>query len=569
MDKAQPNSPTGWHFLFILSLLIFFSPASFCSARWEEPAHLPDNIVGKPISFSNSIYIQAEDIFEIDMQDGSERIAIDLSSKSSVPPTTDGGHIFAGVDAGYVSCYDIRTLGKKWTYPDSIDPKQNSILKTLQYADSILYAVYNNKVDALDPAKGTILWTYNLTDATSASADETGVYIADSENIVHYQKDGRFGWISNAGPVFKTRPLKDPERDMVYVASTKGFVAALDSENGHRLWTYPVNGWPMSTPTPTSADVIFGSNDGKIYAVNKNIGRLSWITDVDAAIWSEPYIVKHDTGKQIVLVGTNANTAAALDTQSGRLLFEYQVYDWVQDITMAEDGRTLLIPSRDGRLWAIYAWPICTIDSPKNDEYVGIVTEIEGRAFAWNNPRSVELYVNGEYITDISVKSNEFSYSYDTSFLPIGPFEIQCKAVDFAGQKEIGMLEAKSTPLKSLEASKANLTLSMPEIMTPASDYKLFLRNEFGEDISEFLFEIDGKNHSLSSPAELKAPPKVGSYKVYAKARGYEPVQKTIMVKEDYGMLILIGTVCLILAVIISYFVFGRPKQPKFKFKKK
>jgi outer membrane protein assembly factor BamB len=569
MIKAQPNCPTGWHFLFILTLvLVSLSSLSFCSARWEDPAHLPKPISGRAVSFANSVYVLSEDLYEIDINDGTERLAIDLSSSSSVPLISDENALYVGLDVGYVYSYDIRTLGQRWSYPNSIDRKKGYILRYLQHADSVVYAIYNNKVDALDSESGKLLWTHNLTDARSASADSSGVYIADSDDIIHYTKDGRFGWISNAGPVFKTRPYKDPQRDLVYVASTKGFVAALDSETGNVSWTYSVNGWPMSTPISTSANVIFGSNEGKVYAVNKNIGRLSWQADVDAAIWSEPLLVEHNTGKQIVLLGTNSNTALALDAFSGNLLFEYQVYDWVEDISLAVDDRTLLIPSRDGRLWAIYAWPICTIHSPANDEYVGVAVDIKGRAFSWENARSVELYIDGQYYTDISVKSNEFLYSLDTSSIPIGPFELQCRAIDYAGQQEIGMLEAKSTPLKSFDVTKANLTLSTPDVMTPSSNFKLYLRNEFGEDISDFLLEFDGKNQSLSSPVQLTAPSKTGSYSIIAKARGYEPVKKTILIKEDYGLLIIIGTLLLILSVVISFFVFGRgAREPKFKFK--
>ena len=132
---------------------------------------------------------------------------------------------------------------------------------------SPLMEINPTNVSRLKPA-----WTYHMKpeDAEKAAEEDAGPHPEESTR----------GRVRNSGG-FRSSTLTPLVVDgVMYVSTPYGRVAALDPTTGEEFWNYEL---PSSTPTSrgvefwagdgsTPAQVVFGSNDGKIYSLDARTG---------------------------------------------------------------------------------------------------------------------------------------------------------------------------------------------------------------------------------------------------------------------------------------------------------
>ncbi len=119
----------------------------------------------------------------------------------------------------------------------------------------------------------------------------------------------------------------------VVYANTKGEIFALNANNGEQIWKFTTGGKVFSSPIIAqdgnvlqpysklkSAQVVVGSSDGNIYALNLIDGKLLWTYKCNKAVLASPQIYN---GR--VFIGASDGVFRALDLKSGKLL-------WGQDI---------------------------------------------------------------------------------------------------------------------------------------------------------------------------------------------------------------------------------------------
>lgn len=124
--------------------------------------------------------------------------------------------------------------------------------------------------------------------------------------------------------------------DKLYVAERHGVVAALNPENGERIWEtnfaiFPDDGiwdsiarlWRSGASAKVSAlnvgynRVFIGTEDGKLMALNAESGELDWEVSLNGEVLAPPAM---DEG--ILVVNTGAGTLFGLDITTGETLWE-------------------------------------------------------------------------------------------------------------------------------------------------------------------------------------------------------------------------------------------------------
>jgi len=559
-----------FNFLFLLLLL---APAQFAGAKWQNPVYFPGEIVGKPIESLSYAYVLTDSghVYSISISQGNSKVAFTLAGQAHSPMARGEGSIIAGSDSGQIEAHSLSDGKLLWKYPKeaqfSFEKEfQNLSLRYLDASKGAAYAIFKDRVIALNEKDGKILFDSPLANGQSARAHESGVFVIDGTQLISFSNLGRVLWKANIGPTFNTRPAYDKKSSRVYVASTNSLLLAFDASNGALKYNYRTNGWPMSTPAPAGGSVLLGTNKGTIIALSQYDGSLLWEADVGGAVWSEPEIFEKNS-KQIAVYGTNANSLSAIDSSNGQILFQYPLSDWGMSPSFADEGKTIIAPARDGSIIAISINPICSIDFPQSGDIIGQEAEIEGRAFSYEGVKSVQLKINAKPLPQIQLQGKgEFSYSLDLSEEPLGFVQIQCIATDFNGLVEQDMRGYTQTPLLSLDAAKIGMSAAaVPNSLEEGDRFTLYIRNAQGEELQNVLVGYLGEEREASSPLALYAPKGAGTYDIYAKKAGYEEAGAQIRVNSDFGMLPLVGAIIAVLLIAIIAIFIKKSRSKKIK----
>ncbi len=135
--------------------------------------------------------------------------------------------------------------------------------------------------------------------------------------------------------------------DQVFVAGTDGVVRALDTTLTQTLWQFETGGEILGTPAWSDELLVFGSGDGKIYAVDSS-GKEVWQHEVGLPVYGWPLI----TGGT-VYIGDNGGRMHALDLQTGAPRWTFARADYAIESQPCLWGGQLVFGAWDGYLYAL------------------------------------------------------------------------------------------------------------------------------------------------------------------------------------------------------------------------
>jgi outer membrane protein assembly factor BamB len=143
-----------------------------------------------------------------------------------------------------------------------------------------------------EPTNGPTAWRAYLaasSKVTPAVADGV-VYVGANDGILHAfeAKTGKDLWAADTGAEILAEPLVDG--DKVYSANGLGVVSAY-TRAGKQVWTFTAGDAVYSSPVMAEGKVIFGCNDGWLYALDAATGKPAWINkDGTYTIESKPFV---------------------------------------------------------------------------------------------------------------------------------------------------------------------------------------------------------------------------------------------------------------------------------------
>ena len=137
-------------------------------------------------------------------------------------------------------------------------------------------------------------------------------------------KDGPF-WQRSAGVKITGGPGYG--ENMVLIGTNEGHVMAYSAESGTELWRTKVSSEILSPPQKSNNVIVVRTIDGKIFGLDGKRGRRLWIYDRTV-----PSLTLRGTGtpvidkeSDVVIAGFDGGRLAALELNTGRLLWETRV----------------------------------------------------------------------------------------------------------------------------------------------------------------------------------------------------------------------------------------------------
>jgi eukaryotic-like serine/threonine-protein kinase len=187
---------------------------------------------------------------------------------------------------------------------------------------------------ALDAAHGKVLWRTNLNEVIKSAPTYASGLVLVNASATTYALDARTGLVRwrfhETGSGWPTSASPTVQGQLVYVAQgTKPIVYALNLATGKQVWAYAVaannNTRLISTPVVAGPDIVAGTWDGRLFALNALSGALAWTYNVNAALprGAAPDGIAGSPAASngVVYMGTYDGDVLALDVQTGRLLW--------------------------------------------------------------------------------------------------------------------------------------------------------------------------------------------------------------------------------------------------------
>ena len=143
-----------------------------------------------------------------------------------------------------------------------------------------------------EPTNGPTAWRAYLaasSKVTPAIADGV-VYVGANDGKLHAIKaeTGKELWVADTGAEILAEPLVDGGK--VYSANGLGVVSAYTTA-GKKVWSFTAGDAVYSSPVMADGKVIFGCNDGWLYALDAVTGKPVWLNkDGTYTIESKPFV---------------------------------------------------------------------------------------------------------------------------------------------------------------------------------------------------------------------------------------------------------------------------------------
>ena len=306
------------------------------STAWIYP---PSGTIG-PVRSSASVrgttaYIGSDDdkLYAINADTGALRWSRNTGGDvvSTPYPLYDGGsglyNVFVGSNSNYL--YAVTENNQKIsTWADVRVNIGNTIVSTTVTDGIRVYlGSFDQKVHARDTVDGSNIWTsiaLNGSLVSSPAVSATEVYIGSSNGKLYAlnSEDGTYLREFDTGGTIESSPWVDWD-NTIYVTSYSGKLFSLNASNFSQNWVYPSSGSvgaSVSSPWVELSKnaVYFGSNDGKMYAVDKTTGLdLSGYTAYQTGdkIRSSPLV-----WNDVVYFGSDDGKVYAISADTGTLI---------------------------------------------------------------------------------------------------------------------------------------------------------------------------------------------------------------------------------------------------------
>jgi len=254
----------------------------------------------------------------------------------------DGGRIFATSGFGNVVALDARTGKKLWTQSLGVPivnaPSANG--------GRVFVSTQENHLYALAQSDGRRLWDHQGISESAGILESTSAAVAGDFILAPYSSgeiyairvlNGRPAWndlLTHSGVATALSELDDIagrpviDRDVVFVISHSGVMAAINLNTGDRLWSRDIGG--IQTPWAAGDYVYVLTTDEQIICLTRKEGKVKWIHQLQRwddteeksgpIVWAGPVLVSD----RLVVVSSNG-VAAAVSPYTGELLGKMEI----------------------------------------------------------------------------------------------------------------------------------------------------------------------------------------------------------------------------------------------------
>lgn len=231
----------------------------------------------------------------------------------------------------------------------------NMVRSSPAVVDGTVYIGSNDRhLYALSAKTGKLRWAFATSGpvASSPAVVDGRVYFTDGNNVIYAlsAKSGKLIWKTKTGPnlpvvggwdFYQSSPTVVD--GVVYVGSGNGCLYALNARTGSKEWAFRTRGRVHTSPAVYGNDIVFGSMDGALYAVNR-AGHLLWKYQTNTSLpfpmtgvfIGSPTIASH---LGLVFAGCRDGHLYAFDLKTGKLRWKLGEHgSWVVSTPAYEHG---------------------------------------------------------------------------------------------------------------------------------------------------------------------------------------------------------------------------------------
>jgi len=218
---------------------------------------------------------------------------------------------------------------------------------------------------AVDETTGVELWKSELLVGgygglwPSSAYAEGRVYFASSDYIygkgyvfcLNASTGGRI-WTYDPNPNGRVESGITVHDGVVYFGTLNNYTYAINASTSYFLWRYQTGGSVYSSPAVDDDLLCFGSDDGKVYALNisGSAAILKWNFTADGAVRCAPTIYDNK-----VFFGSNNATFFAVDEETGYLVWKYHLTSGGTLDNSVAIADNIVYLTQTGYAWGVYA----------------------------------------------------------------------------------------------------------------------------------------------------------------------------------------------------------------------
>lgn len=220
---------------------------------------------------------------------------------------------------------------------------------------NVLYLPINNgnvNLGEFDLSTGKFNWKLKLSEiVTSPLVYGSQIFVTTQEGKLTAinKRIGNINWtfqdIHDKIKPSRSSPATDGK--IVLFGNDNGNLYAVDIDNGNMLWKFRTGGSIVSSPSIFNESVLFGSTDGFYYALNISDGKLKWKVNFNSPIYSSQAVAN-----SFVYVGGSDGVCRCLNINTGEIEWSFKAGSIISSAPLVTKA-FILLGSLDKNLYII------------------------------------------------------------------------------------------------------------------------------------------------------------------------------------------------------------------------
>lgn len=312
-----------------------------------------NGIEGAPAVVDGVVYVGSADkhLYALDLKTGQQKWKLPLGSPVIASPAVRNGRVYVGTSDGKLYCLDAKTSATVWTFE-----VEGSIRSGVNFhGDNVLLGSRDIPLYCIDAA-GKKLWEFPIDGGANGTPTVVGdrTFVAGCDSIFHVIDAKTGKEIANLNLDDQCTGTMSVRDDRAYFGTGgKSQVVAVDLKALKKAWFFEGRRpQPFFASTAlTDTLVIAGSQDKRVYAIDRATGKEKWAFVTDGMVDGSPVVV----GDR-VYVGclSNDGNFYVLDLKTGKKVQEINLDSAVTG-SPAVGPDCLLIGSDKGSLYCFGA----------------------------------------------------------------------------------------------------------------------------------------------------------------------------------------------------------------------
>ncbi len=538
-----------------LIILLLFVSLSFASEIWKYSTDGAIN--AKPLIYQGLVVVASDDgsVYAINPATGAKKWnafvglypnEVLLFNNAVVTSVSDGSVVEIGANGKPVWTTDLNTTAYNVSYVYGAAADSKFIFVTTNVG---LFELDTNGI-----AKN--VYPFNSTTGPPTAGPDFVVF-GRGDELDKVLDSGALAWKTSieGGSFWLSRPAIDSEG--VYIGGLDGKLHDFAISNGVEFWNVPTGGWVDGSPLVSQGNIYFGSDDGKMYAVDSS-GQAVWTSSTGLAIQTQPEFGTMG-GDDVVFVGGSDKEIYAMSTDSGQILWESPTEGAVGSPLFYQSS--VIFGSGDGNVYAFSTDRACSITSPHEGDNIGLKElDIEGNFVSAADNAQVSVKINDGDWQDANMTQNGWTYYTDPSTALVPDLNtISCKVSDSNGD-ESGDTYTMVTVNHDPNVPLSDITITVSPDIIEKQPFTIFVNDASdGSPIERFTLISQGNNYTGDENYNLTINDP-GSYKITVKKIGFNDATVSVNVNANgvNPLFLVIGAIAII---AIVWAVWGQIKK--------